>query len=118
MFFAALMSRSCRVPQDGHCHVRVLRLRSARRCPHAEHVLDEGYHRSAVITCRPYLAALYSAMARKVPHPQSAIALASLRLRTMFFTARSSTAITSWPRTRPVLALWRPSSRPEILFDQ
>ena len=38
------------------------------------------------------VAALYSSMARKVPHPQSAIALASLRLRTMFLTARSSTA--------------------------
>jgi hypothetical protein len=28
MFFAALMSRSCRVPQDGHCHIRVPRLSS------------------------------------------------------------------------------------------
>ena len=57
------MSRSCRVPQDGHCHVRVFKLRSARRYPHAEHVLDDGYHRSTVITRRPYLAALYSIMA-------------------------------------------------------
>ena len=53
MFFAALWSRSCRVPQDGHCHVRVFKFRSARRYPHAEHVLDEGYHRPAVITRRP-----------------------------------------------------------------
>jgi hypothetical protein len=43
MFFAALMSRSCRMPQDGHCHVRVLRLSSASKCPHSEQVLDEGY---------------------------------------------------------------------------
>jgi hypothetical protein len=67
MFFAALWSRSCRVPQDGHCHVRVFKLRSARRYPHAEHVLDDGYHRSTVITRRPYLAALYSIMTRKAP---------------------------------------------------
>ncbi len=31
MHFAALMSRSCRVPQDGHCHVRVLRESSASK---------------------------------------------------------------------------------------
>ena len=95
MFFAALWSRSCRVPQNGHCHVRVVKLRSARRYPHAEHVLDDGYHRSTVITRRPYLAALYPVMTRKVPHPQSEIALASVRLRTMLFTARSSRTITS-----------------------
>ena len=76
MFFAALTSRSCRVPQDGHCHVRVFKLRLARTCPHAEHVLDDGYHRSITIRCRPYLAALYSSMARKAPRPQSEIALA------------------------------------------
>ncbi len=57
--------------------------------------MDDGYHRSTMITRRPYLAALYSSMARNVPHPQSEIIFASLRLRTMFFTARSSTAITS-----------------------
>jgi hypothetical protein len=67
MFFAALWSRSCRVPQDGHCHVRVFKLRLARRCPHAEHVFDDGYHRPITITRRPYLAALYAVMARKVP---------------------------------------------------
>jgi hypothetical protein len=84
MFFAALMSRSCRVPQDGHCHARTFKPRLARTNPHAEHVLDDGYHRSITIRCRPYLAALYSSISRKVPHPQSAIARASLRLRTMF----------------------------------
>lgn len=35
---AALMSRSCRMPQDGHVQCRVERLSSASRCPHAEHV--------------------------------------------------------------------------------
>jgi hypothetical protein len=95
MFFAALISRSCRVPQDGHCHIRIFKPKLARTYPHAEHALDDGYHRSTMITRRPCLAALYSSMARKVPYPQSAIAFASLRLRIMFCTARSSTAITS-----------------------
>ncbi len=45
MFFAALTSRSCRVPQDGHVQCRVDRLSSASRCPHAEQVFDEGYQR-------------------------------------------------------------------------
>jgi hypothetical protein len=64
MFFAALTSRSCRVPQDGHGHVRVPRPSSARTCPHAEHVLADGYHRSITITRRPHRAALYASMAR------------------------------------------------------
>ena len=42
MFFAALTSRSCRAPQDGHLHCLVDRVRLASRCPHAEQVLDEG----------------------------------------------------------------------------
>jgi hypothetical protein len=46
MFFAALMSRSCQVPQDGHLQCLVDRLRSTSRCPHAEQVLLEGYQRS------------------------------------------------------------------------
>ena len=98
MFFAALMSRSCRVPQDGHCHVRVERLSSASRCPQALQVLLEGYQRPVTIRCRPALAALYPIMRRKVPHPQSQMALASDRLRTMPETLRSSITITSWQR--------------------
>ena len=77
MFFAALMSRSCRVRQHGHSHVRVFKLSSASRCPHAEQVLLEGYQRSITIRCRPALAVLYASICRKVPHPQSAMALAS-----------------------------------------
>src|SRR5690349_6965391 len=99
MFFAALMSRSCRVPQDGHCHVLVLRLSSASRYPHAEQVFELGYHRSITIRCLPALAALYESMRRKVPQPQSEMALARDRLRTMPATFRSSITITSWSRT-------------------
>ncbi len=98
MFLAALMSRSCREPQDGHVQCLVFKLSSASRCPHAEQVLLEGYQRPVTIRCRPALAVLYSSMRRKVPHPQSLMALASDRLRTMFFTARSSATITSWSR--------------------
>jgi hypothetical protein len=46
-----------------------------------------------------------------VPHPQSEIALASDRLRTMFLTARSSITITSWSRTRRVDVRCRKSAR-------
>ena len=46
--------RSCRVPQDGHVHCLVDRLRSASRCPHAEQVLDEGYQRLMMTRRRPY----------------------------------------------------------------
>src|SRR5450755_824761 len=110
------MSRSCRVPQDGHCHVLVLRLSSASRCPHAEQVLLDGYQRSTTIRCRPARSALYSSIWRKVPHPQSLMALASDRLRTMFLTARSSTTITSWSRTSRVLARCRKSARDALTF--
>src|SRR6266581_3711125 len=111
MFFAALVSRSCRVPQDGHVQCLVERLSSASRCPHAEQVLLDGYQRSITIRCRPALAVLYSIMRRKVPQPQSEIALASDRLRTMFFTARSSITITSWSRTSRAEARCRKSCR-------
>ena len=76
MFLAALMSRSCRVPQDGHIQCLVFKLSSASRCSHAEQVLVDGYQRSITIRCRPYLAASYASMARKVPHPPSEMALA------------------------------------------
>src|SRR5207244_1281396 len=111
MFFAALTSRSCRVPQDGHCHVLVDRLSTASKCPHVEQVFELGYHRSITTRCRPALAALYSTMRRKAPQPQSEIALASDRLRIMFFTFRSSITITSWSRTSRVEARCRKSCR-------
>jgi hypothetical protein len=53
MFLAALMSRSFRVPQDGHCQVLVLRLSSASRYPHAEQVFELGYHLSITTRRRP-----------------------------------------------------------------
>src|SRR5437660_12300642 len=86
MFFAALMSRSCRVPQDGHCHVLVDRLNTASKCPHELHVLELGYHLSITIRCRPALDALYSNMRRKAPQPQSELPLAAAGLRTMCIT--------------------------------
>src|SRR5580658_2255968 len=66
MFFAALMSRSCRVRQAGHVQCLVFRLSSASRYPHELHVLELGYQRSTGITRRPARAALYSIMRRKV----------------------------------------------------
>ena len=55
--------------QDGHCHVRVVRLSDASRCPHELHVFELGYQRSITISRRPALAALYPSICRKVPHP-------------------------------------------------
>ena len=111
-----MMSRLCRVRQAGHVQCLVFRLSPASRCPHELHVLELGYQRSTGITCRPARSALYSIMRRKVPHPQSEMALASERLRTMFRTARSSIAITSWSRTRFVLTLCRKSARDARAF--
>ena len=54
MFWAALISRSCRARQDGHVQCLVERLSSASRCPHAEQVLDDGYQRSITTSWRPY----------------------------------------------------------------
>ena len=67
MFLAALMSRSCRVPQAGHGHAGWKGTASASRCPHAEHVLLDGYQRSITTTCRPGAAALYSSIAGRCP---------------------------------------------------
>ena len=115
MFFA-LTSRSCRVRQDGHVQCLVVKLGSASRCPHAEQVLELGYQRPVTIRCRPALAALYSSIWRKVPHPQSQMALARDRFRIMLFTARSSITITSWSRTRAVEVRCRKSVRDARTF--
>ena len=71
------------------------RLSSASRCPHAEQVLEDGYHRSSTTRSRLYRWHLYSSWRRNSPQPQSEIARASRRLRTMPETSRSSITIMS-----------------------
>jgi hypothetical protein len=83
----------------GHVPWRVPRLSSTSGCPQAEHVLLEGYQRAITIRCRP---ALYSSMRRKVPHPQSEIAFASLWLRTMFLTGANACAAARGSRSPPL----------------
>src|SRR6266699_3094673 len=90
---------------------RVTRLSSASRCPHAEQVLELGYQRLITIRSRPARSHLQASWRRNSPQPQSEMAFASLRLRTMFLTARSSITITSLSRTRRVLARCRKSRR-------
>src|SRR2546429_8947441 len=107
MFFAALMSRSCREPHEGHVQCRVDRLSSASTGPHAEQVLELGYQRLITIRSRPARSHLRVSWRRNSPQPQSEMAFASLRLRTMFLTARSSITITSLSRTRRGLARGR-----------
>src|SRR6266576_6184245 len=68
-------------------------------------------HDALPIRCRPALDALYSTMRRKAPQPQSEMALASDRLRTMPATFRSSITITSWSRTSRAEARCRKSCR-------
>ena len=72
---------------------------------------DDGYQRSITISSRPYRWHLYSSWRRNSPHPQSEIARARNRLRTMPETFRSSITMTSAERTRPVLARCRKSCR-------
>src|SRR5438270_12372422 len=83
MFFAALMSRLCREPHEGHVQCRVDRLSSASRCPHAEQVLELGYQRLITIRSRPARSHLRASWRRNSPQPQSEMAFASLRLRTL-----------------------------------
>src|SRR5215472_9582805 len=111
MFFAALMSRSCRVRHRGHVQCLVDRLSSASRCPHAEQVLDDGYQRSMTTSSRLARSHLYSSWRRNSPQPQSEIARASLRFFTMPQTLRFSITIVSAERTKRVLARCRKSRR-------
>ena len=87
------------------------RLSSASRYPHAEQVFELGYHLSSTTSSRPARWHLYSSWRRNSPHPQSEIARASRRLRTIPATFRSSITIVSAERTRRVLARCRKSRR-------
>ena len=116
MFLAALMSRSCRARQIGHVQCRVLKDSPASRCPHAEQVLDDGYQRSITTSSCPARSHLYSSWRRNSPHPQSEIARASRRLRTMPDTFRSSITIMPAERTSRVLARCRKSRRASRTF--
>src|SRR5215471_18040768 len=116
MFFAALMSRSCRVPHPGHVQCRVERLSSASRYPHAEQVLLDGYQRPVTTNVRPYRSHLYSIWRRNSRHPQPEIARASDRFRTMFLTARSSMTTMSFWRISRVLTRCRKSCRALRIF--
>ena len=67
---------------DGHLQRLADRLRSASRCPHAEQVLDEGYQRLITTRLRPYC--WHGTRAGgELAQPQSAMARARCRLRTM-----------------------------------
>lgn len=95
MFLAAFASRSCRVPQDGHCHVRVESFNSPSMCPQAEQVFELGKNRSMTTSRLPHLSHLQASMDRNADQPQSEMALVSVRLRTIPDTVRSSTTIVS-----------------------
>ena len=91
------------------------RLSPARRCPHAEHVFDDGYSgrpRSAAAAPSP----LYSIMRGKCPtrNPRSPW---QGPVTDHVLTRRGlRPTITSWSRTRRVLAWWRKSGRAARTF--
>ena len=112
MFFAALMSRSCRVRQDGHVQCRVDRLSSASRCPHAEQVLLDGipavdHDQFATVpgrTCTRAGGGTRPSRSPRSPGPACGCGPCSS-------TCRSSITIVSAERTRRVLARCRKSRR-------
>jgi hypothetical protein len=115
MLIAALMSRSCRVPQRAQSHSRTASGRLAAVCPHVEQVLDEGYQRSTTTRSRPYHSHLYASMVRICRHAASEIARARWWLRTMFRTHRSSITTAWLSRTSRVVSLWRKSFRRSLI---
>jgi len=103
------MSRSCVAPHS-HVHFRM----SSERfffCPQYEHVLLVGQNRSTISNSRPYHSALYSSIVRNSRQPCSLMQRESLRFLTMFFTAKSSSAIVWFSRMSLVDNLWRKSFR-------
>src|SRR2546422_11020815 len=76
MLCAALISRSCHVPQQGHTHSRTSNVSVSRTCPQSEHVFEEGYQRAILMIVRPYHVALYSSWRVNSPQPTSLMALA------------------------------------------
>src|ERR1035438_5748961 len=111
MLIAALMSRSCRVPQVTHSHSRTPSGRLAAARPHAEQILLEGYQRPVTTRSRPYHSHLYSSMARICRHAASEMARARWWLRVMFRTLRSSITTAWLSRTSRVVSLCRKSFR-------
>jgi hypothetical protein len=53
MFFAALTSRSCSLPHAGQVQCRLCSGKVSSTCPHAEHCLLLGNHRSIFTTETP-----------------------------------------------------------------
>src|SRR4051794_30763130 len=90
-FLAALWSRSCSAPQV-QTHDRSPRVSPALTAPHAEHVFDDGYQRSAAHSFDSYQSVLYSNWRMNSPKPASETARARRRLRTIPATFSDSTA--------------------------
>lgn len=98
---AAFRSRSITSPHSRHSKVRSLIVRSLRRVPQAEQVLDDGNHRSATRTWPPRQPCFYVICRASSPHAASEMARESLRLDrmpVMFRSSRTSRAwfLTSW----------------------
>lgn len=112
---AALTSRSCCVPHCGHVQARTDSGIEPWVWPHVEHRLLDGYQRSMPISVRPAHCALYSNCLTSSDQLASLIDLARLRLRSMFFTASVSRAITWFSLINRVESLCRKSLRASVM---
>ena len=91
IFIPALVSRLCFVWHSGHSHSRTARFfTSGFLYPQHEQVWELGYMVGIRMIVLPYHAALYSSISKNFDQDTLAIALASLWLRIIFFTFRSS----------------------------
>jgi len=91
---AALMSRSCVLPQHGQVHERTVNGIFATVCPQSLHRLLEGNHLSTLMTVRPYHCALYFNCLVNSDQLASLIPFARRWFLSMFLTDSVSIAIT------------------------
>src|ERR1035438_9475348 len=93
-------------PHAPQSYTRSDSFRLALMVPQAEHVLDDGNHRSATTTSVPYQAALYSSWARNAPNAASETWRASARSWSIPATFRSSIVTEVYPRASCAVMPW------------
>ena len=91
MLILALVSLSCFVWHSGHSHLRIARFfTSGFLNPQQEHVWLLGYIVGTFTMSFPYQTDLYVSISKNLDHDAEPMCCASLWLRIMFFTFKSS----------------------------
>lgn len=90
MLRAALMSRPCRVEQDGQIHSRSPQLRVSSSVPQQEQGLEPLKKGSTASKLRPTQCRVFPSILKLLPQPTSALCLLRTELRVMFLTFRDS----------------------------